>query len=256
MKTWHKIAAAAACITGAALFVPTVQAQDEEDPVFPEFQDTFRSCCRHLQPWGANDFYVKLIPGYKLLFQGENEDGETETLLITVQRRTKRVNGVRCAIVKEMEWADGEIVEISWNYFAICRQHGAIFYFGENVDIYEDGEVVSHDGAWLAGKNGARSGLIMPGYPLVGSRYYQEIAPGIAEDRAEHLSVTESLTTPAGTFHGCLFVEESTELEPGHFSYKWYAPGIGLVKDNALDLVAYGSRLPLDDIFDDPENEE
>jgi len=249
MKTWQKFAVITACATGAMLFAPILAAQDDEEPMFPEFQDTFRPCCSRLQPWGTNDFF-KLIPGYQLLYQGENEDEEIETLLIKVLWHTKQVNGVRCAIVREMEWADGELTEISWNYFAICREHRGVFYFGEHVDIYEDGEVVSHDGAWLAGVGGARAGLIMPGYPLVGSRYYQEIAPEIALDRAEHLSVTESIITPAGTFHGVLFVEESSPLEPDDFSYKWYAPKVGLVKDNDLELIDYGFRVSLDGVFD------
>lgn len=249
MKSWPRTIEFATCLAGTVL-LGTLTPAHAADDVFDEFQSTFRPCCSRLHPWGDNAFF-RLIPGYRLLYQGENEEGETETLLIKVLRRTKKVNGVRCAIVREMEWADGELAEISWNYFAICRVHRGVFYFGEHVDIYEDGEVVSHDGAWLAGVGGAQAGLIMPGYPLVGSRYYQEIAPGIAEDRAEHLSVTESIMTPAGTFHGVLFVEESSPLEPGHFSYKSYAPKVGLVKDNALELIDFGFRIILDDLLGD-----
>ena len=79
--------------------------------------------------------------------------------------------------MRERETADGELVEISRNYFAICRPSNSVFYFGEDVNIYENGEVVSHEGAWLAGVNGAREGMIMPGTVLIGARYFQEIAP-------------------------------------------------------------------------------
>jgi hypothetical protein len=198
---------------------------------------------------------MPLIPGYELLLQGEDE-GEMETLLITVLRRVKRVDGQWCAIVREKEWAGCDLVEISWNYMAISRKHDGVFYFGEDVDIFEDDGTVVHDGAWLAGEAGNRAGLLMPGYPLVGSRYYQEIAPGIALDRAEHLSVTEAVATPAGVFENCLFVEESSPLEPDHFSYKWYAPGIGLVKDNHLELVDFGFHVPMPDLECADEEEE
>ena len=220
------------------------------------FTDTFRMEDCNLGPRGDNAYFPMLKPGYCLLLEGE-EDGETVTVLITVLPKTKMVDGVRCAVVREKEWIDGELVEISWNYFAICKKHKGVFYFGEKVDIYEDGEVVSHDGAWLAGEDGATAGLIMPGYPLVGSRYYQEIAPGVALDRAEHISVTASIVTPAGSFENCLEVEETTPLEPNAESTKIYAPGIGLVQDDVVELVGYGFgiKCDLDDDDDDDGKE-
>jgi hypothetical protein len=33
------------------------------------------------------------------------------------------------------------------------------------VDIYKDGEVAGHGGAWLSGAGGAKYGLTMPGEP-------------------------------------------------------------------------------------------
>jgi hypothetical protein len=98
----------------------------------------------------------------------------------------------------------------------------------------------------------------MPGYPLVGSRYYQEIAPGVAEDRAEHLSVAEEIAVEAGSFENCLLVEETSPLEPGEESIKVYAPGVGLVQDDALYLVAYGKKVkyePIDPGDDDDDDE-
>ena len=92
----------------------------------------------------------------------------------------------------------------------------------------------------LAGVNGARFGLMMPGTPLVGGRYYEEIAPGVAMDRAQVVSVTGSMTVPAGRFTNVLRVEETTPLERGEREYKLYAPGVGLLQDESLKLVEYG----------------
>jgi hypothetical protein len=71
---------------------------------------------------------------------------------------------------------------------------------------------------------------------LIGSRYYQEVAPGVALDRAHHVAMDVTVETPAGTFIDCLQVDETTPLEPG-VSPKLYAPKVGLVRDNILDLV-------------------
>ena len=81
---------------------------------------------------------------------------------------------------------------------------------------------------------------MMPGLPLVGAKHYQEIAPGVAMDRAEIVSATETFAAPAGAFNNCLKVAETTPLEPNEKEYKYYAPGVGLLQDGSLKLVKYG----------------
>ncbi|HXV46333.1 MAG TPA: hypothetical protein VD736_06640 [Nitrososphaera sp.] len=201
------------------------------------FQDEFNLEECTLSPNGANDYFF-LEPGYELVLEGVDE-GEEVVLIITVLEQTKEVDGTETRIVEERESADGELVEVSRNFFAICVETGDIFYFGEEVDDYEDGEIVSHEGEWEAGVNDARAGLIVPGNPEVGMKYYQEVAPSVAEDRAEVLSLSEELETPAGDFEDVLKVEETTPLEPGVEEYKFHAPGVGLIQDGPLQLTEY-----------------
>lgn len=115
-----------------------------------------------------------------------------------------------------------------------------VFYFGEEVDIYKNGKLDSHEGAWIHGTDGAKAGLFMPARALLGARYYQEIAPKVALDRVEITSDSETLKTPSGTFPDCVKTEETTPLEPGVKEYKLYAKGIGIVQDGDLLLTKYG----------------
>ncbi len=195
---------------------------------------------------GRNPFF-SLEPGDRLLLEGE-DDGESVVLRVTVLNDTKTIKfrtedgqtmRVTARVIEEREWVDDELIEVSRNYYARCKQTNDIFYFGEDVDIYEDGQIVSHDGAWLAGKGGAFPGLIMPGRFLLGSRYYQEVAPGVALDRAEHTTEDLELDLPAGSFEDCVRVRETTPLEPGHESIKFYCPGVGLVVDGVIELVDF-----------------
>jgi hypothetical protein len=121
----------------------------------------------------------------------------------------------------------------------MCKPTSIAIYFGEDVDMYEDGKVVSHEGAWLAGQNGSKAGMIMPGKVEVGLKYYQEIAPGVAEDRAEIVSVNDTLDTPAGTFNHVLKTEETNPLKQWEKEFKFYAPRIGMIQDEALKLVKH-----------------
>jgi hypothetical protein len=78
--------------------------------------------------------------------------------------------------------------------------------------------------------NGAKPGIVMQGSPKVGDLYRQEFAVGVAEDMAEVLSLNESTTVPAGTFHNCIETKDFSPLEPDIVEHKFYASGIGNVQ--------------------------
>lgn len=204
------------------------------------FTDTFPVDRADLTSTGRNSYFI-LEPGYTCVFEGK-AGRRQEKLKITVLGETRIVDGVETRIVEEREWEGDELIEVSRNFFTICSRTNDVYYFGEEVDMYENGEIVSHEGAWLSGEDDARFGLMMAGAPLVGSRYYQEIAPGKAMDRAEIISLDESVETPAGSFTGCLKARETNPLEGNEKEFKYYAPGIGLVQDEDLKLVSYGKK--------------
>ncbi|MBE0638919.1 MAG: hypothetical protein IH598_10400 [Bacteroidales bacterium] len=212
-----------------------VYGQDTE--IKKEYTESFDLDSCTFKTTGKNMYFV-LEPGFQLTLQGV--DGKDSIkLIITVLNETKKIGNIETRIVEENETVNGKTVEISRNYFAFCVQTSSVFYFGEEVDIYKDGKIVSHDGAWVAeGKN--KAGIGMPGLILLGSRYYQEIAPGIAMDRAEIISTSEILKTPAGEFINCLKTEETNAIKPKEKEYKIYGQGIGLLKDEELLLVKYG----------------
>lgn len=199
------------------------------------YESSFALDRADLRSRGTSPYFV-LEPGWVL----ELGDGHTE-LVITVLDQTEVVDGVETRVVEERESEDGALIEVSRNFFAMSARTRDVFYFGEDVDIWEDGKVVRHEGAWRAGVDGAEAGLMMPGSPARGRRHYQELAPGVAMDRAEILSVDDTVTVPAGRFTGVLRVRESTPLEPWAREEKLYAPGVGLLRDGSLDLVRYGT---------------
>jgi hypothetical protein len=224
---------------GMALLTATAGLAAPAGAVKKEFTDEFMIEACAFETTGSNPFF-KLEPGYQLVLEGR-EDREDVKVVITVLDETKMVGGVQTRVIEERETKDGELVEVSRNYYARCTQTNSVFYFGEDVDNYEDGVIVDHEGAWLAGQNGARPGIIMPGTVLLGARYYQEIAPNDdALDRAEIVSLDETVNTPAGTFSDVLKTIETTPLEKGK-STKLYAPGVGLIQDGSIKLTSYGA---------------
>jgi len=181
--------------------------------------------------------YCNLTPGYRLTLSGM-EGGRRVDLVITVLDEIVPIGGIDTRVVEERETAAGVLREVSRNFFALDPATKDVYYFGEDVDTYKQGRVANHEGSWRHGEKAAHFGLMMPGDPLVRRAYYQELAPNVAMDRAEVLSVDERIVTPAGTFEHCLRTRESTPLEHGSET-KIYAPGIGIVQDGALKLVSF-----------------
>ena len=163
--------------------------------------------------------------------------GQTETFYRGSSRLTTRV-------VEETEWADDgngsidpgeDLIERSLNYFA-QTQDGTVCYFGEAVDIYENGVVVSHEGSWRADAPGNAPGIFMPSDPAAGLTFQQEVAPGIAQDQATIVATDVTVKVPAGTFAGAIKVRDFNPLD-GSKGTKYYAPGVGLIVDGPLSLV-------------------
>ncbi len=181
---------------------------------------------------GKNRFF-SLQPGHRLVLRSTRE-----RVVITVLDETRMVAGVETRVIEEREEENGKLKEVSQNFFAICKEHGDVFYFGEEVDEYEDGKIVRHSGAWRADEKDSKAGIIMPGTTLLGARHYQEIAPN-AMDRAEIVDDNVTMKTPAGTFENCIRVEETSGIDASEKGYKTYAPGVGLIQDEDLLLTEY-----------------
>jgi hypothetical protein len=171
--------------------------------------------------------YFPLTPGTTFIYEGQTAEGfEHDEFAVT--HNTRVIQGVTCVEVHDTVTLDGEMTEDTLDWFAQDRD-GNVWYFGENTHELEDGLITTIDGTFMAGVNGDKPGIIMKAHPAIGDFYRQEFSLANAEDFAETLSLTESVTVPAGTFHNCLKSQETTPLETDLLEYKFYAPGVGNV---------------------------
>jgi hypothetical protein len=183
--------------------------------------------------------FFPLPVGHRVVLEGE-EGGGHLLVRITSLDEIETVAGVETRVVEEYEAKEGQVVEISRNFFAQA-QEGTVCYFGEDVDIYDGaGNVSSHAGAWRAGVDGNRPGIFMPPSPEVGQAFQQEIAPGIAEDQAKVIALGEATEVPAGTFEDTITMRDGSPLD-GSTGEKVYASGVGLIVDGPARLTRYSS---------------
>jgi hypothetical protein len=173
--------------------------------------------------------YWPMRPGTRWVYRETDSEGARQRVVVTVARRTKLIaNGVRARVVHDVVREDGELVEVTDDWYAQDRR-GRIWYLGEDTTEYENGRPVSKEGSFEAGVDGAQAGIIMLARPRVGMRYRQEFYEGHAEDRARIMSLRERAEVPFGFFRPVLMTREENPLEPRVLEYKFYARGVGPV---------------------------
>ena len=174
---------------------------------------------------GVDNEFFPLVPGASYFYE---EVGGGERVEVIVTDQTREVMGVPCIVVLSREYQDGALAEETRDWYAQDAD-GNVWYFGEDNREYKDGEPVSTEGSWEAGRDGALPGIIMKARPKVGASYRQEYYPGQAEDMGEVVEVNDAAVVPYGSYTGVLVTREWTPLEPGAEEYKYYAPGVGLI---------------------------
>ncbi|MGI8675515.1 MAG: hypothetical protein ACR2JT_01095 [Nocardioidaceae bacterium] len=171
--------------------------------------------------------YWPMKPGSKWTYR-ETDGKSTQRVTIRVTDRTRMVRGIKARVVHDVVREHGDLVENTFDWYA-QDSGGSIWYLGENTREYENGEVVSHEGAWEYGVDGAQAGILIPANPKPGCSYRQEYYEGEAEDAGQILSTKEDVKVRAGRYRDVLATGDSTPLTPWVLEHKFYAKGVGLV---------------------------
>ncbi|HYL72623.1 MAG TPA: hypothetical protein VEU96_00370 [Bryobacteraceae bacterium] len=101
---------------------------------------------------GSNPYFI-LTPAFRLSYKHGKD-----TLTDTVLNETKMVDGVETRVIEDRETKNGQLIELTRDYYAIDSATNDVYYFGEDVDVYKNGKVAGHGGSWLSGVNGAKFG--------------------------------------------------------------------------------------------------
>jgi hypothetical protein len=190
----------------------------------------------------ATNPYFPLVPGSGTVLRGTS-DGERVVDRTVVTDRTKVITGVTTTVVRDVLRSHGALVERTDDWYATDDQ-GNVWYFGEDTAEYDEtGAVISTEGSWEAGVDGAVAGMIMPADPAPTDAFRQEFYRDHAEDQAWIVQRGLVLDLHSGTVHHVVRSFEWTRIEPRVVSAKFYAPGIGIVKE--LDVAGGDENLEL-----------
>jgi hypothetical protein len=177
--------------------------------------------------------FFPLKPGTTFVYKGE-EEGVPSRNTVEVTDDKKTILGVETTVVHDRVFkGKGKkeyLAENTFDWYAQAND-GAVCYFGEDTkELDKNRNVISTEGSWEAGMNGAKPGIIMEAHPEVGDTYQQEFAPGVAEDMAKVLSLDKSTCVPYRCFDNLLLTKEWTPLEPDVAEHKYYAKNVGFIR--------------------------
>jgi hypothetical protein len=177
--------------------------------------------------------YYPLPVGRVLVYKGVR-DGRKQIDTVTVTDRTKVLEGITATTITDVaKTPTGKLLEKTTDWYAQDDQ-GNVWYLGENTKAYDPDGTVDTSGSWQAGVNDGEPGIIMEANPQIPDAYRQEYLKGEAEDTAWITGRGGSLTVPYGTVHQVLTSLEHTALEPEVVDMKIYAPGLGIVMEQAI----------------------
>lgn len=187
--------------------------------------------------------FLPFEPGKTYVYEAQTKEGR-ERIEVKRKTETKTILGIVCIVVYDRVWLNGILIEETDDWYAQDNE-GNVWYFGETVKNYNpDGSFKDTGGSWEAGVDGAQPGIAMLAEPKAGMRYRQEYYFNEAEDEGEVLETGLTVTCTYGTFAGCVKTRDFTALEPDLNENKFYAPGIGAIKEvnitdnETLQLVA------------------
>ena len=172
--------------------------------------------------------FFPLVPGTILTYQG-TKDGHAAVEEFEVKSDTTVIDGVTCVVTEDRVSLGGVPTENTLGYYA-QDSSGSVWYFGEDVqEVGADGTAHTVD-SWRAGLDTAQPQMIMPGAPAVGQAFDH---PWTQTDFSiEALDVT--MDVPAGSFSGVLMTKEWSPVEPNVVVHKYYAPGVGMIRDVSI----------------------
>ncbi|TSE15939.1 hypothetical protein B1A87_008525 [Arthrobacter sp. KBS0703] len=169
--------------------------------------------------------YFALPAGKKMTYESTDLRGITERIEIEILNESKVIEDVETAIYLDKVYSNGQLVEETRDYLA-QHKNGDVWYFGEDVNNFFNGNLLNHSGSFIHGKDGAKAGIWMKAEQRVGDSYRQEYYLGQAEDMRDTLATGLTVSTKSGKYTDCVKVYDWTPLEKNSREHKYYCPKV------------------------------
>ena len=185
-------------------------------------------------PTTIDSKWLPLIPGTQFVWDGKilvDDERLGHRVIATVTDLSKVVDGVRTVVVLEQDFTPPNVrAEAELSFYA-QDDDGNVWLIGEYPEEYEDGKLADAP-TWMSGIDGARAGLVVQADPKLGEPSYSEgWAPSVGfADRARVFETHSKTCVRVGCHDDVLVIDEFNPDEPDAHQFKYYAPGVGVVR--------------------------
>ncbi len=184
----------------------------------------------HFTHGRVDNRWFPLRPGNKLVSRGSEGGNLLRDVFFSTYKK-EVIDGVTCRVVHDKVFQNGILHERTTDWYAQTKR-GTVWYFGERTALLDrQGNVVSREGSFQSGRDGAEAGIFMFAHPKVGQTAKQEDYPGHAEDRFTVLDPNAQISVPVIKSNNALLTKETTVLEPGVLDHKYYIRDLGTVRE-------------------------
>lgn len=196
--------------------------------------------------------YQPLKPGLQWVRAGTTEVGSRAVpheIISTMTDVIREIDGVPTIAMLEEDIDAGEVSQVAIDYFALDRDNN-VWILGGYTEEYEGGEYTNTEDHWLGTAGGTRVGVLAPAEV---TRTTPTWCIGGAPGDAPTVGSPKRIGTRECVKFGCY--EDIRVVEEGPFNApdnedKYYAPGVGVVRNVPLDASLHQDNFELQNFLE------
>ncbi len=191
--------------------------------------------------------YHPLKPGIRWVRGGSTLVGGREVpheIITTMSDVIREIDGVPAIAMLDESTDSGEVSQVGMDYLALDRD-GNVWIIGGYTEEYEGGEYTNTEAAWLGEAAGQQVGILSPATVTMDTPpWCIEAAPDEDASVGEPVEIGVSECVAFGCYDDVRIVQEGEVGAPDNEN-KYYAPGVGVIKNVPLDASLHKDRFEL-----------
>ena len=189
-----------------------------------------------VDPTADTNLYHPLKPGLQWVRSGTTEVGSRvvpHEVISTITDVIREIDGVTTIAMLDESTDSNDVSQVGMDYLALDKD-GNVWILGGYTEEYEGGAFTNAEDAWL-GAADAKPGILSPGkVDAETPRWFIGAAADEKPSVGEPVEVGVKSCVKFGCFEDVRVVQEGSVGAPDNEN-KFYAPGVGVIKNVPLD---------------------
>jgi hypothetical protein len=205
-----------------------------------------------VDPTADTNPFHPLRPGLQWVRGGSTLVGEREVpheIITTMTDVIRVIDGVPTIAMLDESTDAGEVAQVGMDYLALDADRN-VWILGGYTEEYEGGEFTNADSAWLGVADGQVIGVLSPADVTMATPRWCIGGPADEDPSVgEPVEVGAHVCVAFGCYDDVRVVQEGEADAPDN-EHKYYAPGVGVIKNVPLDASLHQDRFELTNVVE------